>query len=522
MSKIKALIYCRVSSSQQVVDGHGLDSQEKRCRDYAKIKGYIVDNVFRDEAVSGGLFERPAMSKLLQYADTNAHQEFVVIFDDLKRFARDLKVHFKMKSELQARGLHYECLNFRFEDTPEGEFVENIIASTAQYERQSNRRQVIQKQKARLEKGYWPFGGTPFAYKQIKTQEHGMLPIPIEPQASILSDCLEGFAKGILLNQSEMREYLEERNIHGDSRKVSKGLIERVMKVYWFYAGYVEKKEWSVGRTLGKHKPIINQDILQKIEDRLNVRPPRKLCKNKSDIFPLRQLVRCNVCSELLTSSSPTNGSGKKVYRYTCNNTGCKANPKNIKTDLLHNEYIKLLTVISPEKEIIALAEAVAKDIWQKKMGNIDEEKKNRDKNLSLIIQEINKCVDLAIKAKSDLMREKYEHNVETLEIQKNQLESKFDFLNEVDFEGALECVMDFVGTPAKYWEKSDVDFQRKIHGLIFPEGLGYDAKNGFGTVKKALPFNINEALCESKTRKVEMAGVEPASKHEINNHLRV
>ncbi len=38
----KAVIYCRVSSPKQVKEGHGLQSQETRCREYAKHKGYKV------------------------------------------------------------------------------------------------------------------------------------------------------------------------------------------------------------------------------------------------------------------------------------------------------------------------------------------------------------------------------------------------------------------------------------------------------------------------------------------------
>ncbi|MFB2553038.1 recombinase family protein [Ensifer soli] len=49
----KAVLYCRVSSAKQRIDGHGLASQERRCRDYAAMKGYEVVEVFRDD-VSGG------------------------------------------------------------------------------------------------------------------------------------------------------------------------------------------------------------------------------------------------------------------------------------------------------------------------------------------------------------------------------------------------------------------------------------------------------------------------------------
>ncbi len=35
----KAVLYTRVSSKRQVEEGHGLESQATRCRDYAERKG---------------------------------------------------------------------------------------------------------------------------------------------------------------------------------------------------------------------------------------------------------------------------------------------------------------------------------------------------------------------------------------------------------------------------------------------------------------------------------------------------
>jgi predicted site-specific integrase-resolvase len=35
----KAVLYCRVSDKKQRNEGHGLDSQEHRCREYAESRG---------------------------------------------------------------------------------------------------------------------------------------------------------------------------------------------------------------------------------------------------------------------------------------------------------------------------------------------------------------------------------------------------------------------------------------------------------------------------------------------------
>ena len=114
---MKALIYCRVSTTRQAVEGGGLESQESRCLKYALEKEYTVDKVFHDDGFSGGLFDRPAMKEMIDYLDDNALEKFVIIFDDLKRFARDTIVHLKMKSELISRKAKLECLNFNFDDS---------------------------------------------------------------------------------------------------------------------------------------------------------------------------------------------------------------------------------------------------------------------------------------------------------------------------------------------------------------------------------------------------------------------
>ena len=67
MANHLAVIYCRVSSAKQVREGHGLASQETRCREFAQLKGYQVVEVFHDEGVSGSLINRPGMHALLTY-----------------------------------------------------------------------------------------------------------------------------------------------------------------------------------------------------------------------------------------------------------------------------------------------------------------------------------------------------------------------------------------------------------------------------------------------------------------------
>ena len=96
--KQKALIYCRVSSDRQKNEGNGLDSQEHRCREYARSKGYEIELVFKDSFTGGGDFmKREGMPDLLEYLEKYPHRSYVVIFDDLKRMARDTIFYLKLR-----------------------------------------------------------------------------------------------------------------------------------------------------------------------------------------------------------------------------------------------------------------------------------------------------------------------------------------------------------------------------------------------------------------------------------------
>ena len=60
----KAVAYCRVSSQKQVTEGNGLESQRARIEEYAKIRGYDLVEIFKDD-ITGATAGRPAMKAML-------------------------------------------------------------------------------------------------------------------------------------------------------------------------------------------------------------------------------------------------------------------------------------------------------------------------------------------------------------------------------------------------------------------------------------------------------------------------
>ena len=226
----RALVYCRVSSERQVNEGHGLDSQEQRCLAHAQGKGLTVAKVFRDQGISGKLFERPAMQQRIAYLDSHKSERFVIIFDDLKRFARDVEVHLHLRTELVSqRGAKLDCLNFNFEDSPAGRFVEMVIAGAAQLEREQNQIQVIQKMKARLEVGFWAFCPPP-GLKFVKDGTKGQILRPNAPQSVIFKAAIEKYRDFELNTLEDVQKFvLSQYRLQGIKKSLSLNGVKRIL-----------------------------------------------------------------------------------------------------------------------------------------------------------------------------------------------------------------------------------------------------------------------------------------------------
>ena len=301
----KAVIYCRVSSIKQRIDGSGLESQEHRCRQYALAQGYEVEAVFPDDASGGGDFmERPGMAALLSYLDAQKGKPYVVIFDDLKRMARDTQFHLKLRQAFKSRGATIECLNYRIDESPEGTFIETILAAQGQLEREQNRRQVVQKMQARVENGYWVFRA-PVGYRYQKTKGGGKILVPDEPLASVVKEALEGFAIGRFASQAEVKRFLEadpyfpKELPNGGIRPMT---ITRFLKKA-VYAGYVEAPKWNIGLRKGHHEGLITFEMHETILRNLHkgARPAAR--RDFKEDFPLRGFVSCNDCGQPYTAA---------------------------------------------------------------------------------------------------------------------------------------------------------------------------------------------------------------------------
>lgn len=258
----------------------------------------------------------------------------------------------------------------------------------------------------------------------------------------------------------------------------------------------------GVSRRKGHHQGIINIETFNKIQEKLK-KPEKQIRETDKAEFPLRRQVDCNICKKTMTAS---NVKGKRQYYavYTCNNSKCTTKPKNIQKKILETAYVQLLTKIAPGTEILQLTEAIALDKWNEVTSNLNASQKGLEKDIKLKAEEIEDYVKLIPKTKSDVVREQYEARIEKLSEEKESLKTQNKKPANLNFEEALEEVLDFVGTPSKYWEETDLQGKFMIHRLVFNQNPCFDAQNGFGTPQTTLPFAVKQLLETSNSRLVD------------------
>ncbi|GIT93147.1 hypothetical protein JANAI62_35690 [Jannaschia pagri] len=487
----RAVIYARVSSIAQETEGHGLKSQETRCREYALSKGYDVAAVFPDTISGGGDFmKRPGMVALLSFLDAQPDTSFVVIFDDLKRFARDTRFHLDLREAFRTRGATIECLNFKFEDTPEGEFIETIMAAQGALERKQNGRQVAQKMKARMQNGYW-IHNPPVGYRYQTVRGHGKLLIPNPPLDEIIMEAFEGFACGRFHSQADVARFLQShpefpRNKHGVvTQKRAVDVLTQPI-----YTGHICSERYGLHWLKGHHQPLISVDTFEKVQQRRAEATYAPKRKNIGEDFALRGFVCCDGCGAPLRSSWPK-GKYKRYAYYLCQTKGCDSYGKSIPRDKLEGEVGDLIKTLEPTKPLLALVTKMFSDAWDARIAQAQDKIKAAKRQIADADKQIESLLDRIVGTTNARVISAYEKKISELE------RAKAGFAeiaanhrpNQGRFEELLELSLRFISSPWKLWETGDINLRRTVIKLTFSGRLNYCRIKGTRTPNLSLPF---------------------------------
>ncbi len=502
MTAKKAIIYCRVSNVKQTTRGDGLNSQETRCRDYARYKGYEVVLVFKDD-VSGSLVARPGMDAMLaflrKHRKTDPH---VVIIDDVSRLARGIQAHWQLRAKIANAGGILESPSIEFGDDADSEMHENMIAVFAQHHRRKNAEQTLNRMRSRVLNGYWTFWA-PRGFTFQATRSEGKVLVRDEPLASVVQEALEGFASGRFAAQVEVKRFLEAHPAFPKDLPNGEIRQQRVVDMLKqpLYAGYLEVPSWSIPLRKARHEGLISFETFQRIQHLLREGARTPARADLSADFPLRGHVTCGDCGNPLTACWSKGKQGIKYPYYLCYSKGCSSYRKSIARERIEGAFEALLKALQPSDALVGLARSVFEDLWNDRLASTADIARGLKADLATIEKQTTQLLDRIVEASTPSVIAAYEKRIAKLEEDKLVIEEKLrDGVGpRYTFAESFEPAVEFLLKPWKLWDSGVLDHRRTVLKLVFADRLPFCRNRGFRTPKTTLPFNVLAAISAGK-----------------------
>lgn len=292
-NKKLASIYCRVSTQYQAEEGISLDAQESACKEALLKDGYEIFKIVRDEGKSGGSLNRSGIKEIINLIINKKINALYVVASD--RIARNTMDDIYFRNLCKENNVTLVCLNQPLsEDNAMTKMINTVLASVNQMQRDVTSEKVTMTMENKGNLGYFP-ALAPIGYVNIKNpdksvEKSGQKIIVKDPvRAPFIKQAFEMFATGNF-NVFDITDIMYEKGLktkHG--KKLSYSRMYEILRnkvyigeVHW---GNVHVKE-------GKHEPIIERDLFDRVQRLLNTKGLHS-CRRRKYSWLLSGILTC-------------------------------------------------------------------------------------------------------------------------------------------------------------------------------------------------------------------------------------
>ena len=168
---MKIGIYIRVSTEDQVKEGHSLEVQREYLEAFAMHEGHEIFKIYSDDGISAYSTRRPALQELL--ADARAKRFELVVVYKIDRFSRNLKDLLMLVDELSSYGVAFKSATEPFDTTTSaGMLMFQQLGSFAEFERNRIAERVFPGMLKGVQQGNWQGARySPYGYKYNKANK---------------------------------------------------------------------------------------------------------------------------------------------------------------------------------------------------------------------------------------------------------------------------------------------------------------------------------------------------------------
>jgi len=302
---MRAALYPRVSTEEQVMHGYSLNTQEEALKQYAEEHGYVIVGIYRDEGFSARkpAMKRKVMQELLE--DVKAKKIDIILFTKLDRWFRSVGEYHKVQEILDKHHVVWRAILEDYQtETADGRLKVNIMLSVAENEADRTAERIQFVFSGKIRRGEYCYGGTstPWGYKAEIVD--GVRRLVKDPD---MEDAAQAFWDKLQKYQN-IRRAGKETNMEFGLHRAHKSWMATVRSefnsgeyrgVKGFCQAYIEREAW---------------EALQHPELRVK-------STQHNRVYLFTGLIRCPVCGNTLKSTYKTVSiePRQEYFSYRCN-----------------------------------------------------------------------------------------------------------------------------------------------------------------------------------------------------------
>ena len=371
---MKAVAYIRVSSQDQV-DGHSLDAQDRLFRELCKNRDWEPVSVYREEGKSAhvnSINKRPVFRQLLDDAADGKFE--VVVVHTLDRWSRNTQIALESLANLAKNKVAFVSITENIDhSTAHGKLMTTMLAGFAEYFSNSLSTHIKKGVSERAMQGKH-LGGIPFGYqscwegpkggRQLSCEpEHPGGLHPVEQETEAVREMFRRYATGTT-TLSQLATWLNGQGFRTrNSKKIANGsgILQEGPRLFTtasvrgilhnpFYHGKVKHLDQLLP---GAQEPLVSEELFQTVQSAMKRNSGRSstLSPHPEREYLLKGLIRCAHC--LLPMWAQTYKNGNPYYREHRGSRGagyCVDRSSSIPCDVPDNQVGRIVqAIVLPE-----------------------------------------------------------------------------------------------------------------------------------------------------------------------------
>ncbi len=342
-TSLRYCLYARKSSEAEERQALSIDSQIKEMLQVAQRDNLSVLEIKRESHSAKETGQRPVFNQIIQDIKLGKFNGILVWHPDrLSRNAGDLGSVVDLIDQLKL--VEVRTYSQKFTNNPSEKFLLMILGSQAKLENDNKSINVKRGLRTKVEMGLWPsVAPTGYLTHPDRTMKCHVI---IDPARShMIRMIFEKFMYEGVSGRRMFRWLKDDAKFRTKNDKpLSLANIYTILRNS-FYCGLLEYPRGSGKWYLGKHEPIISQELFKKVQEKLD----SKACIERvSKGFAFTRLMKCGMCNSGITADEKyknlSDGTIAKYIYYACTRFHDKH---------CHNPYIREESLIEQLIEIV-------------------------------------------------------------------------------------------------------------------------------------------------------------------------